>query len=461
MATASSFSVRAILEQMRQYSKADMVRRVEESDMKIKSLEKQLAALMELRDHERALSAALKYLLSPIYTLPAELLAEIFKHAVDEETHLVDVFRVSQVCLDWREVAHNTPRLWTGVLPIPIALVLRSTDIRDGLLEEVMKTASRWRSLELDFRDHRLPLICRLAQCRLDRLEELDLGQNLSVERLGGVVPSFLAVPRLRKLRMSISSSVPIFVPWRNLTDLTLHHCPSPDSALDVIAQCAGLVKLFVRTVGWSVLPHARQHNLGLHCLHTLSFALCQDAEYFTPFFSNLSAPVLQELCLSFWDMSRVERWTEAHFTAFQLQAPNITRLELQFADLATDDFLTAILHAPSLTHLKLFRCDCFDDAAMTAMHHKDGVTALLPRLHHLVLECMEHVVTDDILAGMIASRWWTDAALASRSDPPAVARWTHVELWFDFSGHILLQDMPSDILMTSTRGHPKTNHFF
>ncbi|KAF7346024.1 F-box domain-containing protein [Mycena sanguinolenta] len=465
MTTTSSFSVRAILQKAREYSKVELERRVEESEMKIKSLEKQLAALMELRDRERALVATLKSLLSPIRTMPPELLAEIFEHAIGDDTHIKDVFRMSQVCSEWRQVAQRTPRLWTGrisvtldnkgdqweqayidgwktwlsrsaALPIPITLTLESADIHHDLLEEVLKTASRWRSLRLDFPDHGLTLVRQLAQSGLDSLEEIDLGRTSFIEPLDGVIPSCTTAPRLRKLGMSISSSLPILVPWANLTDLTLHD----------------LLKVSVRTVGWPVLPQARQHNLALNYLRTLSFALCEDAEHFAPFFSNLSAPALQELCLNFGGMCTLERWVEAHFTVFQLQAPNITSLDFQYAELVSDELIAAIRHAPALTHLKLFRCPGFDEGVIDALRYEDGVTPLVPHLHYLVLESMEHYLLDNILASMIATRWWTDATLASRSVPPAVARWTHVELWYDLSGHFLLDEMPSDILKTSTR---------
>ncbi|KAJ6466456.1 hypothetical protein C8R45DRAFT_1173125 [Mycena sanguinolenta] len=482
MATASSFSARTMLEQAREYSKTELERRIEESEVKLKSLETQL----ELRDQERAIVAVMKYLLSPIYGIPAELLAEFFERAIDEDTHIVDVFRVSQVCSDWRHVAHNTPRLWTGplevtldnrghkleqpctdgfmewlarsaALTIPITLALNSVEVYHDLLGEVLKTASRWRSLQLDFPEHGLLLVRRVAQHGLDSLEELDLGDTEFLEPLDGVFPSFTTAPRLRKLSMSIySSSPPILVPWRDLTDLNLLTCSSPDLALDALAPCANLVRLFVFTLGWTVLPQARQYNLAFTRLHTLSFTAFTRPSFavvpFTPFFNSLSAPALQELFLAFGGMR--ERWTETHFTAFQLRAPNITRLNLWDTALASDEFRTVLLHASSLTHLKLFKCPGFDDAAITALRYVNGVTPLVPRLHNLVLEGMVHRVTDDILAGMIASRWWTDAA--SRS----VARWTHVELWHDLSGHLLLKDIPSDILMTSTRGHPETDPF-
>ncbi|KAF8208206.1 hypothetical protein K438DRAFT_1472366, partial [Mycena galopus ATCC 62051] len=62
---------------------------------------------------EYAIVAVLRHLISPIHTLPVELLTEIFECAIHDETHIEDVFRISQVCSDWRLVAHSTPRLWT------------------------------------------------------------------------------------------------------------------------------------------------------------------------------------------------------------------------------------------------------------------------------------------------------------------------------------------------------------
>ncbi|KAJ7242831.1 hypothetical protein B0H12DRAFT_1325908 [Mycena haematopus] len=484
MATASPLSVCAILERTRHHSKANLERLLEESDVKIVSLEAQIAALVELRDRECDVVAALKYLLSPIYTVPVEILAEIFERAIDDDTHIKDVFRVSQVCSDWRQAAHRTPRLWTGPMSVnlenkrvrtestdalmawlarsaalPVCITVTSTmmesaDIYHGLLEQVLRTASRWRSLRLDVPDYTLPLITRrLVERRLDSLEELDLGNIPFAEPLDDIIPSFTNVPRLRKLSMSINSSLPILVPWANLAELTLHNCDSPDIALNVLALCANLMRVSVCTVGWRALPHI-QDTLALSHLHTLSLALIGDEEDFMPFFSNLSVPALRELCLGFGEMTTSEHWTETHFTTFQLQAPNITRLELQYAGLTSGQFRAAIRHAPSLTHLKLYRCPGFDDTVINALRYEDGVTPLVPHLRNFVLRgpVYWYDITDDILAGMIATRWWTDAELASRSVPPAVARWTRVEVWHDLTRHVLLGGIPSDVLRTSTR---------
>ncbi|KAJ7268128.1 hypothetical protein B0H12DRAFT_1002293, partial [Mycena haematopus] len=78
----------------------------------VTSLESQISALVELRDRERACIAVLRHLISPIRTLPVELLAEIFELSIGVEMYEKDAFRISHVCSEWRHIAHSTPRLW-------------------------------------------------------------------------------------------------------------------------------------------------------------------------------------------------------------------------------------------------------------------------------------------------------------------------------------------------------------
>ncbi|KAF8189868.1 ras guanine nucleotide exchange factor domain-containing protein [Mycena galopus ATCC 62051] len=58
--------------------------------------------------------------MSPIHTLPIELLAEIFELAIHDDTHINDVFRISQVCFDWRQLTRGTPRLWARPIQINV-----------------------------------------------------------------------------------------------------------------------------------------------------------------------------------------------------------------------------------------------------------------------------------------------------------------------------------------------------
>ncbi|KAJ6466204.1 hypothetical protein C8R45DRAFT_483340 [Mycena sanguinolenta] len=186
MTTAPVF--RAILveqtERTRRSSKADIARFIEESEHRIASLESQIRILVELRERERVCVDALRYIISPIRTLPIELLVEIFELAINDETHVEDVYRISQICADWRKVAHATPRLWTR--PICVDLAYRSGSrgqlYADGLEacdpripEHIFRISPRFHSL---YCPDSLPLsiMSRLAECRLDSLEELQLG---------------------------------------------------------------------------------------------------------------------------------------------------------------------------------------------------------------------------------------------------------------------------------------------
>jgi hypothetical protein len=221
-------------------------------------------------------------------------------------------------------------------------------------------------------------------------------------------------------------------LPWAQLTDFTFGCSRSSsrlDIAFDLLAQCPNLVRASVFT--GPVLPGAARDALSLSHLRSLS------VHYFGPaghaaghgasFLDSLSAPVLEELCLSF---GRSLSWAEAHFPAFQLRVPNITGLELQYSKITSDELKDVLYHTPCLERLTLKECGCcFDDTFIDALRYKDGVTPLVPHLHSLVLELMHENGLAHILASMIASRWWTDIELASNPVPPAVARWTLVRV--------------------------------
>ncbi|KAF8187009.1 hypothetical protein K438DRAFT_1024088 [Mycena galopus ATCC 62051] len=119
---------------------------------------------------------------------------------------------------------------------------------------------------------------------------------------------------------------------------------------------------------------------------------------------------------------------------------------------LTSGNLRAAILHAPSLTHLEITSWkSCFDDTLVRALYYKDGLTPLVPHLHSLVLQGREAgTLTEDNLAGMIASRWWTDTELASHGITPPVARWTRVELKWSLGADFFnaLKNIPSDVLI-------------
>ncbi|KAJ6501946.1 hypothetical protein C8R45DRAFT_1209605 [Mycena sanguinolenta] len=458
--TSAPFSMRALIleqrERTRNSSKADIERFIQESELKITS---QISAFVALRDLERICVAALRDYIAPIHTLPAELLAEIFDLAIQPDRwHVESVFGISQVCWDWRQVAHSTPQLWTrplqidlrfatgsdgevyagglktwllrsAPLAVPVSLMVHYHNVDHRILEEVLSTAPRWRSLSLDlpgFTPVASPFVRQLAEGRFDNLEELDLGQ-LMINENDSTAISF-AVPRLRKMHLNLASNAhPVLVPWARLTDLTLqtrYH----NIASDILAQCTSLVHADVRTIGRGLLSEVAQ---------------------ITPLSHLLSLSCVGKLYLNFGATEIDAPWTQARFTAFQLRTPNITHLDLKYSRrLTSDDLRTAIRHAPSLTHLELTSCDsCIDDVLLDALCYKAGTSPLAPHLHTLLLNDPGDNFTEVKMARMIASRWWTDGKLI----PPAVARWTRVQLCGDFSPYFvdwdILKDLPSDVL--------------
>ncbi|KAF7346578.1 F-box domain-containing protein [Mycena sanguinolenta] len=421
------------------------------------------------------MSSRSKYIVSPIRTLPAELLAEIFEYTIGD-SHVKDAHRVSQVCSNWRQVAHSTPRLWTQMLdvalckkgdtfshclkawlarsaPLPVHISFTSVDhgdINPGILEEVLKVALRWGSLKMPkVATMPLSLVRRLAQCRLDCLEELDLGTIAEYEDATPVV--FTAVPRLRKFSVVNPGTTPIVVPWAQLTELTLDW-DSPVGVFQALTQCTNLITVSIQMYGWSRLPEIGQ-DLPVEFSQLNTF--CLDLSMKRPaFLDYLSTPVLQKLQLFLNGVS----WSQTHLTAFQLRAPNITFLEFTHAWLTSDDLVAAVRHAPLLTHLKLTGCrKCFKDEFIHALHYHDDATPLAPCLQSLEVLGSVMNFTEDVLAGMIASRWWTDIELATNTVRPAAARWTSVVLQFGGFGHNqyhfsprfadIVKDMPSDVL--------------
>ncbi|KAF7357473.1 hypothetical protein MSAN_01343500 [Mycena sanguinolenta] len=484
--TLTSASVRVVLleqkERTRRCSKAEIERIIQESKLEIISLdskidalvgrdsqlsEAQISSLIGLHDSQRACVLALKYIASPIYGLPVELLVEIFEHAIEDETHIRDVYRITQVCSDWREIAHRTPRLWTRLLkiglcteqsgeglkawlsrsaplPLRICFIRQRHDFRDvnrGTWEEALKAAPRFHAFKF--------------YSASETPSAAGLGNALPIP-YESTMPVFTA-PRLRKLTLKhVGAPVQVVVPWTQLTELTLR-CNWPEATFEVLSRCANLITASITFRGFEWSLPAAKHNLPIRFrqLHALTLCLKSD----THPLDHLSTPVLQKLQLAL----ESQRFTVAHLTEFQLRAPNITSLEItKPSALTSTNLITIVRHAPSLTHLKLTQCDnCFNDNLIRALHYYDDVPPLAPCLHDLFV-CNDRVMDfdEEVLAGMLASRWWSDTEFAADPVLPPVTRWTRVELQFELGFFLrhhfgtrftdIVKDIPSHVLIHS-----------
>ncbi|KAJ6466209.1 hypothetical protein C8R45DRAFT_1020879 [Mycena sanguinolenta] len=271
----------------------------------------------------------------------------------------------------------------------------------------------------------------RLAECRLDSLEELELGLT-DGDPNTSESPALTMAPRLRKSNITMQSDKPhMLVPWPQLTHLTLD-CESPDSILGIIAHCTTLIHASLCTSGWYFDAPMAQSTATrpLLALRTLSL-LVGRPEHMTQFVDALSAPALEELYLDFMRMHWQGTMQAASLARFLIRSPNITRFDLRRSwALTSHELIVVFGHTPRLAHLRLahLRGRSLDDTLLHALSYKDGVAPLVPHLHHLVLiDIEEDGFAGDALEHMFVSRWWTDAEITS--SPPAVARWSHLEL--------------------------------
>ncbi|KAF7357422.1 F-box domain-containing protein [Mycena sanguinolenta] len=491
---ATDFSMHAILaqqtERTRGRSPTEIKQLIAESDFRVTSiqneiaaLESHIAALVERRDRQYAAGAALRFLVAPIRKLPVELLAEIFLLTVRESDefnslYIRDAYRVSHVCRHWTQVANGTPRLWTGHIQVnfhrqrsftgeeiyanglrtwlersvPLSIPLSITGLINSswltasgsrLTEELLRIAPRWRSLWMHSVD--CTFVQQLAGSMLDSLEELEMwcACHGSSHSDPTTLSSFTTAPRLRKVAFNTTCGIP--VPWVQLTDITLNNQISCEIFLDIFSQCKNVVRASFGTTGWSVLPPAKSEMLALDRLRFLFVTFTEAQLHDMRIFDCLSAPALDELCLFFEYDGRIG-WAEATFTAFQLRSPNITKFQIEGNDffVPSNALITAFRHAPLLTHLSIEDCPgSIDEALLQALSYTDTVEPLDPRLHSLAVAEINGNFSQDGLADMIASRWWTNAELASRSRPPAVARWRQIRLRDD-SNHSSFEFSPN-----------------
>ncbi|KAJ6466219.1 hypothetical protein C8R45DRAFT_1106478 [Mycena sanguinolenta] len=464
------------IERTRQSSKADIERFIEESKRKILSLDLQIGVLrvkserfrplVELREREYACVKSLRYIIAPIRTLPIELLVEIFRHAIRHHVNngIRDVHHITQVCSHWRKVAHAAPPLWTGPicidlsdgrrqlyvdgleawlarsasLNIPISLEVNGSTIDPRTVELVLGIAPRLRSLRCD---SCLPMsfISRLAACRLDNLEELGLPRLADRDPNMSEFPALTMVPRLRKSRMSIQSDEPhILIPWAQLTDLNLDS-NSLDIILGTMVKCTALIYASIHTSSSSVHIGAQRSPLTFCHLHILSLRFdCPQS--MAQFLGSVSTPALEELDLSFLRIQRRVK-LEVPLAAFLARSPNITRLRIAcgLRGLPSHHLIAVLGRTPRLTYLRLafLHRHSLDDALLGALSYKDGVVPLVPHLRNLDLVAIkEDGFTTVAFEHMLASRWHADAEATSA--PPAVARWSHVVLWDEYSQRLM-----------------------
>ncbi|KAJ7467541.1 hypothetical protein FB451DRAFT_394297 [Mycena latifolia] len=178
----------------------------------------------------------------PVLTLPNEIVSEIFVHFLPVYplcppiNGLESPTLLTHICRRWREIALATPALWRAIsltgdqdlhileswlnrsrsLPLSLEMDTIFSSISEECLEKLALHAARWENAKLGLRV--LPQLLTIPTA-MPLLQELELRMDN-----GGIFPpvAYRAVPRLRAVTLWDFSYPADFLPWAQLTSLTM-----------------------------------------------------------------------------------------------------------------------------------------------------------------------------------------------------------------------------------------------
>lgn len=428
------------------------VARYEHELMRLKQavavLEEEKLRVEAYRDHWTSL-------LAPVRRLPLELLERLFYEyalcitSVFKIDPIPKPHRVSAVCVHWRKVALDSPRLWSSIsltsnIPLywgrgehkvdllkswlglsktfPLSIHL-SVDGTTALpftdqIYELLAHSSRWRELDLFVqRSEYLSHLTRIRG-RLDSLEQLRIsGDVASAMRL------FTHVPRLHKVALSVQYDLlTVGLPYQRLTSLIYERSCDPSysyitvpTVLDVLASCPVLCEARFESIhGENEAPWTRSPVQS--GIEFLSLAFGRGPSTGGPF-ADMANPLLQGILenleahrlISLHIIGSSYRLSNEPLPWPDVQLGNFiasTRLEsLNLRRLYLDPraVLHSLEHAPHLRSLSLednmWAGSCFPSAssffkamAYSPATNLDASTVLVPRLSKFTFTAHKHL---------------------------------------------------------------------
>ncbi|KAF7303007.1 F-box domain-containing protein [Mycena kentingensis (nom. inval.)] len=426
------------------------------------------------------------------HSLPFELLSAIMCLTVVVKKFtpgpIRGIIALTHVCGFWRQVALNTPRLWSmHPLPViksipklsrhgsrgqdmdvrltnlslersaPLPLCIRIDRLEDAdfpnvreTLEALAPSSARWGQFKywMTGRDD-LQAIRGLSGAPFDSLECLKLEVRLYDDIIcdGPDMDMFLHAPRLRKVhirslgcrqrRLHDTSAlrVAISLPWGQLTHLLLG--VSAHVCLEVLMRCTSLVSARVHTDTVSIAAQSALHLLEpeatLPFLEDFELSIAtgeSPAEDFRPFFLRLRLPSLKTLILEVTLPDWTDSWKSDYLPSFETflsHAPNLTHLSSD-EFLSCDQLLYLLPQLAGLEKLTLFGLQGHT-RLFNALRVSHGAPVPLPNMEELVLRYVKEKLDPAALEEMIWSRGWEECALAGTT-PEAYS-----PLWYVFCG--------------------------
>ncbi|KAF7303051.1 Cytochrome P450 [Mycena kentingensis (nom. inval.)] len=352
--------------------------------------------------------------LSPIHTLPFELIAKIFIFAFASYyeplkqsyygswTPIEGPCVPSQVCSYWRTVALKMPELWAGFWAYPITRAAKNEQVaicedatraflarasplpidvstqisRHGIAlpQALLDAHSRWRIIHLQpchdgtIRRDEILALSSIPRGGFLALEKVDIrvrpemgpadsaAEYWSQSQLEWI---FKPAPLLREFALHLPVHLPATppdVPWEQLLRLELT-LPDPDVCLQALVACsARLERASIRTRQWEQATIRTGPPTTLPRLHTLDLRvqISTRGEHLGPFLRSLRAPALDDLSLLL-PITPGNQWEITSILDpiqhFLNEAANITKLTTRTAiDVEELPFVLAL--TPCLTKL-------------------------------------------------------------------------------------------------------------
>lgn len=414
------------------------------SERRLLDLDAQLAAIMKERHEAVALIHHGKQILSPIRTLPVEILVYIFqllRPSMTQDYNPTDrhprvaMFALSSVCRLWRQLACTTSSLWKYCWlsyrhPELNTLWLNRAGTQPLSLFGQIRPFGDVRS----WRPFMESIIPYFGQCY-----ELDLVCDGFHDRLDGFSSIPITAPMLKKVRVrqSFSTNLPpvlvnIIQNAPRLENLIVDNvddlCGHAFDALQVIdirhtslrqamAIISNAPNLHHCTIHSSVFDTRNAGSLipGLPLIHdhirTLSIQWRGvDAAGYVPWLESLTLPSLSNLSLTSETAgSNFMPWASVEFLEFLSRSKcRLEALEIDGCSMTSQDGLALFRHASlwPLGRVELRNCPgSLSPDVLDLLTYHPNRPLELPQLNDLIVDGTSLPTQDGLLADMITSR--------------------------------------------------------
>ncbi|KAJ7045289.1 hypothetical protein C8F04DRAFT_1068359 [Mycena alexandri] len=248
-------------------------------------------ALNDLLTARAAVQAKLDAITYEIWTLPAEIVAQVFcwtlvpSRSQPKSTPRKEPWRLGQICRVWREIALSTPELWNTIeistgphisdhygerirtilsraasLPLAISFTLDDqcnfitdyTSTISHFLTTIVPHSHTWEDIDLSSITPASLDALQLVHHQLPLLKFLVLALRTRPHD-GKLSAVFNDAPLLRKVHLSNFGSQPFALPWAQLTSLDVSNCYGTEVA-EILGWTPALVNLNIGVI-WSPIP--------------------------------------------------------------------------------------------------------------------------------------------------------------------------------------------------------------